>query len=155
MSTTAAPTEARGALERMKPTALLGYGLGDFGCNLAFALSTSFLLFYYTDVAGLSAAAIGTMFFVVRIWDAFADLIAGRAVDRTMTRFGKFRPFILFGAVPLLFLSVLTFWVPQSMHVTADQPNAGRRCSTPTSRMPCSAWATPSSTSPTARSPRR
>ena len=125
MSTTAAPTEARGALERMKPTALLGYGLGDFGCNLAFALSTSFLLFYYTDVAGLSAAAIGTMFFVVRIWDAFADLIAGRAVDRTMTRFGKFRPFILFGAVPLLFLSVLTFWVPQSMHVTADQPNAG------------------------------
>lgn len=117
MSTTAAPTEARGALERMKPTALLGYGLGDFGCNLAFALSTSFLLFYYTDVAGLSAAAIGTMFFVVRIWDAFADLIAGRAVDRTMTRFGKFRPFILFGAVPLLFLSVLTFWVPQSMHM--------------------------------------
>ena len=76
MSTTAAPTEARGALERMKPTALLGYGLGDFGCNLAFALSTSFLLFYYTDVAGLSAAAIGTMFFVVRI----ASLLPARQV---------------------------------------------------------------------------
>ena len=52
------------------------------------------------------------MFFVVRLWDAFADLIAGRAVDRTMTRLGKFRPFILFVAVPLLFLSYLTFHVP-------------------------------------------
>ena len=52
------------------------------------------------------------MFFVVRLWDAFADLIAGRAVDRTMTRWGKFRPFILFFAVPLLVMSFLTFHVP-------------------------------------------
>jgi glucuronide carrier protein len=52
------------------------------------------------------------MFFVVRLWDAVADMIAGRVVDRTMTRWGKFRPFILFGAVPLLFLSFLTFQVP-------------------------------------------
>lgn len=55
------------------------------------------------------------MFFVVRLWDAFADMFAGRLVDRTMTKMGKFRPFILFGAVPLLFLSYLTFHVPSSL----------------------------------------
>jgi glucuronide carrier protein len=91
---------------------VIGYGLGDFANGLAFSLSTSFLLYYYTDVAGLSAAAVGTMFFVVRLWDAFADVLAGRFVDRTMSRWGKFRPFLLFGAVPLLFLSYLTFHVP-------------------------------------------
>ncbi len=125
MSTTVPPRQAKGALAKVKASSLLGYGLGDFGCNLAFALSTTFLLFYYTDVAGLSAASIGTMFLVVRLWDAFADLLAGRAVDSTMTRWGKFRPFILFGAIPLLFLSFLTFRVPESMWVTETQTNAG------------------------------
>jgi glucuronide carrier protein len=91
---------------------VIGYGAGDAANNLAFSLSTAFLLLYYTDVVGLPAAAIGTMFLIVRLWDAFADLFAGRIVDRTMTRWGKFRPFILFGAVPLLFLSFLTFSVP-------------------------------------------
>jgi glucuronide carrier protein len=54
------------------------------------------------------------MFLVVRLWDAFADLLAGRLVDRTMTRWGKFRPFIMFGAIPLLFTSYLVFHVPTS-----------------------------------------
>lgn len=96
----------------LKPTAVVGYGLGDFANNLAFSMGASFLLYYYTDVAGLTAASVGTMFLVVRLWDAVADLLAGRMVDRTSTRWGKFRPFILFGAVPLLFLSFLTFHVP-------------------------------------------
>ena len=101
--------------ERLPKRSVVGYGFGDFANNLAFTLSTAFLLYYYTDVAGLSAAAVATMFFVVRLWDAFADMFAGRLVDRTMTRMGKFRPFILFGAVPLLFLSFLTFHVPSSL----------------------------------------
>jgi glucuronide carrier protein len=100
--------------DRLSKRTVIGYGLGDFAGNLAFTLSTAFLLYYYTDVAGISAAAVGTMFLIVRLWDAFADTIAGRFVDRTMTRWGKFRPFILFGAVPLLFLSYLTFHVPSS-----------------------------------------
>ena len=79
-------------------TAIAGYGLGDFAMNLAFSMTTSFLLYYLTDVAGLTAAAVGTMFLVVRLWDAFTDLFAGRMVDKTMTRFGKFRPFILWFA---------------------------------------------------------
>ncbi|GAB3061028.1 glucuronide transporter [Intrasporangium mesophilum] len=101
--------------ERLPKRSVAGYGFGDFANNLAFSLSTAFLLYYYTDVAGLSAAAVATMFFVVRLWDAFADVFAGRLVDRTMTRFGKFRPFLLFGAVPLLFLSFLTFHMPESI----------------------------------------
>jgi glucuronide carrier protein len=101
--------------DRLSRRSVFGYGLGDFAGNLAFTLSTAFLLYYYTDVAGISAAAVGTMFLIVRLWDAFADTFAGRLVDRTMTRWGKFRPFILFGAVPLMFLSFLTFHVPSSL----------------------------------------
>lgn len=102
------------SLDRLPFKTVAGYGAGDFACNLAFSLSTAFLLYYYTDVAGISAAAVGTMFLVVRLWDAFADLLAGRLVDRTMTRWGKFRPFLMFGAVPLLFMSYLVFHVPTS-----------------------------------------
>jgi glucuronide carrier protein len=102
------------SMERLPFKTVAGYGAGDFAFNLAFSLSTAFLLYYYTDVAGISAAAVGTMFLVVRLWDAFADLLAGRLVDRTMTRWGKFRPFIMFGAVPLLFMSFAVFHVPTS-----------------------------------------
>ena len=109
-----ATTQGLRSLERLPARTVIGYGAGDFACNLAFSLSTAFLLYYYTDVAGISAAAVGTMFLVVRLWDAVADLVAGRLVDSTMTRWGKFRPFIMFGAAPLLFLSFLTFRVPTS-----------------------------------------
>src|SRR3954451_23082223 len=75
-------------------------------------MSSMFLLVYYTDVVGISAAAVGTLFLVVRFWDAFSDMTAGRIVDRTQTRWGKFRPFLLFGSLPLLLLSVAVFSGP-------------------------------------------
>jgi Na+/melibiose symporter-like transporter len=112
--TNPAAVEDLRSMEKLPAKTVAGYGAGDFAFNLAFSLSTAFLLYYYTDVAGISAAAVGTMFLVVRLWDAFADLLAGRLVDRTMTRWGKFRPFIMFGAVPLLFMSFLVFHVPTS-----------------------------------------
>jgi glucuronide carrier protein len=90
----------------------LGYATGDAANNLAFSMSSMFLLIYYTDVVGISATAAGTLFLVVRFWDAFSDVFAGRLVDKTSTRWGKFRPFILFGSLPLLLLSVATFSVP-------------------------------------------
>ena len=96
-----AMTEARFAFRQF-----LGYAAGDAANNLAFSMSSMFLLIYYTDVVGISAAAVGTLFLVVRFWDAFADIFAGRVVDRTSTRWGKFRPFLLFGSLPLLLLSV-------------------------------------------------
>src|SRR4051794_40535467 len=92
-----------------------GYATGDAANNLAFSMTSMFLLIYYTDVVGLSAAAVGTMFLLVRFWDAFADVFAGRVVDRTQTRWGKFRPFLLFGSLPLLLLSVAVFSVPGSL----------------------------------------
>src|SRR3954464_15709868 len=107
--------QQQAALRPLRWRALIGYGLGGSATHLAFSLGSTFLLYYYTDVAGLTAATVGTMFFVVRLWDAFADVVAGRAVDRTMTRWGKFRPFILFFAVPLLFMSFLTFHVPTNL----------------------------------------
>jgi glucuronide carrier protein len=109
-TTTTAPRAA--TAPRLRLPQFLGYASGDAACNLAFSMASMFLLLYYTDVVGISAAAAGTLFLVVRAWDAFADIFAGRVVDKTMTRFGKFRPFFLYGSIPVLLLSVATFSVP-------------------------------------------
>ena len=97
----------------------IGYTAGDLANNLAFSLQALFLLIYYTNVVGLDAAAIATMFLVVRAWDAFADLVAGRLVDITRTRWGKFRPYLLFASLPLLLSSVALFSVPNFQTHTA------------------------------------
>ncbi len=91
---------------------VIGYGLGDVANNFAFAMGALFLLNYYTDVAGIPAAAAGTMLIVVRVYDALMDMVAGRVIDRTSTRWGRFRPFLLWGAIPLMVLSVAVFSVP-------------------------------------------
>ncbi len=102
------------ALTPLRRLSIVGYGAGDAANNLAFTTATMFLLLYYTDVAGISAAAAGTLLLVVRIFDAFSDVFAGRMVDRAYSKkFGKFRPFIMFGSVPLLLLSVASFSIPQ------------------------------------------
>lgn len=90
----------------------LGYAAGDAANNLTFSMASLFLLLYYTDVVGLSALAVGTLFLVVRIWGALADIAAGRIVDKTGTRWGKFRPFMLFGSLPLLLITIALFSVP-------------------------------------------
>ena len=112
--TTTRPVEATTAPAppRLGPLQYLGYAAGDAANNLAFSMTSMFLLVYYTDVAGISAAAAGTLFLLIRIWDGFADIFAGRTVDRTMTRWGKFRPFFLFGAAPLMLLAFATFTLP-------------------------------------------
>jgi glucuronide carrier protein len=117
--TTRAAAALPAATKRLGLTQYLGYASGDAANNLAFSMSSLFLLLYYTDVAGISAAAVGTMFLVVRFWDAVADLFAGRLVDKTQTRWGKFRPFILFGSVPLLLISVAVFSIPTGLHGTS------------------------------------
>ena len=110
---TAEPTEPRPEPpDRLGPTQYLGYGAGDAANNLAFAMTSMFLLLYYTDVVGLAATTVGTLFLVVRVFDGFADLFAGRVVDKTNTRWGRFRPYLLFAAVPLLVLNIAVFTVP-------------------------------------------
>ncbi|MEO0998120.1 MAG: glycoside-pentoside-hexuronide (GPH):cation symporter, partial [Pseudomonadota bacterium] len=90
----------------------LGYGVGDFGFNLYWTTIASFLAAFYTDVFGISAAAAGTMMFVTRIGDALTDPVMGVAADRTRSRFGKFRPYLLFAGVPMAAAAVLTFTTP-------------------------------------------
>jgi glycoside/pentoside/hexuronide:cation symporter, GPH family len=91
----------------------IGYGLGDLACNLVYASISSYLLFFYTDVFGLAAGAAAFMFFIVRVVDALMDPVVGMLVDKTNTKYGKFRPFLLYGAVPFVILSVLCFSTPQ------------------------------------------
>ncbi len=90
----------------------LGYGFGDFGFNLYWTTIASFLAAFYTDVFGISAAAAGTMLLTTRIVDAITDPIMGAVADRTRSRFGKFRPYLLFGGLPMAGAAVLTFTTP-------------------------------------------
>jgi len=98
--------------QRLGLARYLGYGAGDAANNVAFSLTSMFLLLYYTDVVGIAATTVGTLFLVVRVFDAFFDLFAGRVVDKTSTRWGRFRPFLLFAGIPLLMLNVAVFSVP-------------------------------------------
>src|SRR5690606_23076374 len=89
-----------------------GYGIGDFGFNLYWANISAFLLLFYTDVMGLAAAAVGTMMLVTKLLDAVTDPLMGALADRTRSRWGRFRPYLLFGALPLAVAGVLTWTVP-------------------------------------------
>ena len=88
------------------------YAVGDFGINLYFMSVMTFLLFFYTEVYGLSAAVAGGVFLVARIVDAVTDPVMGFVADRTGSRWGKFRPYILLGPLPLGLITVATFTVP-------------------------------------------
>lgn len=101
-----------GARTRVRLREKVGYGIGDFGFNLYWANISAFLLIFYTDVMGLAAAAVGTMILVTRVFDAVTDPLMGAIADRTRTRFGRFRPYLLWGALPLAFAGVLTWTVP-------------------------------------------
>src|SRR4030042_4638414 len=89
-----------------------GFGLGDTASNFFFQTFNIFLLYYYTDVFGIDAAIAGTMFFLTRLWDAVNDPIMGIIADRTKTRWGKYRPYLLWMCIPFAVVGVFTFTVP-------------------------------------------
>lgn len=91
----------------------VGYGLGDMSSSMFWKIFGMYLLFFYTKVFGISPAAAGTMFLVTRIWDSLNDPIMGIIADRTETRWGKYRPYLLWFAIPFAVLGVLTFYTPQ------------------------------------------
>jgi len=93
-------------------TEKLGYGLGDTASNFFFQTFNIFLLYYYTDIFGLPAAAVGTMFLVTKIVDAVTDPVMGLIADRTETRWGKFRPYLLWAAIPYGVLGYAMFANP-------------------------------------------
>lgn len=99
-------------LARLTVSEKISYGLGDAGGTIVTGLISNFLTFFYTDVFGLTPAIVGTLFLVLRVIDAISDPLIGIAADRTATKMGQFRPFILWTAVPLGLIAFLTFSVP-------------------------------------------
>jgi len=98
--------------ERLSIKEKIGYSVGDTASNLFFQTIMLFLTYFYTDVFGLPAAAIGTLFLVTRLWDAVNDPIMGTIADRTRSRWGKFRPYLLFASLPFCVMGVLAFTTP-------------------------------------------
>lgn len=90
----------------------VGYGLGDAASSMFWKLFGMYLLYFYTDVFGIPAAIVGTMFLITRVWDSLIDPLVGIVADRTKSRFGKFRPYLLWVAVPFGIIGVLTFTTP-------------------------------------------
>ncbi|MFA9390248.1 MAG: MFS transporter [Prolixibacteraceae bacterium] len=90
----------------------IGYGFGDAASSMFWKIFTFYLAIFYTDVFGISAAAAGTMFLITRIWDTANDPIMGVIADRTNTKWGKFRPYMLWIAVPFGIIGVVLFTTP-------------------------------------------
>jgi GPH family glycoside/pentoside/hexuronide:cation symporter len=90
----------------------VGYGFGDMASSMFWKIFGMYSLFFYTDVFGITAAAAGTMFLVARLWDSVFDLFVGIMADRTKTRWGRYRPYLLWFAVPFSVMGVITFFVP-------------------------------------------
>lgn len=113
----------------------IGYGFGDFASNLSFGFVSLFLLFFYTNIYGISAVQASLIFVIARVVDAIFNILIGFAIDKTHSRYGKLRPWLLYGSVPLGLLTVLCF------RRLAARLSSGSR-SVPT---PSTAWRTPRS----------
>lgn len=94
----------------------LSYGIGDCSANVAVAMSSMFLTAYYTDTVGIAAAAVGTMMLVSRVLDGITDIVMGAIVDRTKTKYGKARPWLLWTAPFMALALILMFNVPQNLN---------------------------------------
>jgi len=90
----------------------IAYGLGDTASNIIFQTVMLFLTFFYTDIFGISPAVVGTLFLVVRVIDAITDPLMGSLTDSTRTRYGSYRPYLLWLAVPFGLISIITFTTP-------------------------------------------
>nr|WP_235401838.1 MFS transporter [Enterobacter quasiroggenkampii] len=100
------------AYEKLSLKEKIGYGMGDAGSCMIWSVLALYLTWFYTDVYGLDAGIVGTLFLVIRVFDAFSDPVMGAICDRTRTRWGKFRPWLLWMAVPFGLGAVLMFTTP-------------------------------------------
>ena len=97
---------------KLKPIEKIGYGMGDFASNIVFQAVIIFLQPFYTNIYGLEAASVAFMFLAVRIIDMVTDPLMGIIADRTKTKWGRYRPYLIWFAVPFSILLVLTFTTP-------------------------------------------
>ncbi len=98
---------------KLKFTEKLSYGLGDFP-EVANSILAAFLTMFYTDNIGLAAGAVGTMFFISKLFDGISDILAGVLIDKTRTKWGKARPWLLWLSVPTGLALALIFFIPQN-----------------------------------------
>lgn len=97
----------------------VAYGMGDVGCNFSWMFVGNFLMIFYTDVFGIGMSAVATLMLVSRIWDAVNDPMIGTLSDKTRSRWGRFRPWLLFGAPITALILILTFWAHPQWPQTA------------------------------------
>ena len=90
----------------------LGYGIGDTAICLYWSGVGLYLLYFYTDVVGISPELAGTIYLIGMMWDALTDPYMGYIAERTRTRWGVYRPYLLFGNIPLALSFILLFWAP-------------------------------------------
>ena len=98
--------------QKLSLTEKIGYSLGDLAANFVFQMQIMYLSYFYTEVFGIAAATMGTLLLITRMWHAVIDPMMGAIADRTNTRWGKFRPWVLWTAVPFGLLFVLTYTTP-------------------------------------------
>jgi GPH family glycoside/pentoside/hexuronide:cation symporter len=99
-------------IEKISLKEKIGYGFGDAASSMFWKIFGMYSLFFYTDVLGITAAAAGTMFLVARLWDSFFDVFVGIISDRTKSRYGKYRPYLLWFAIPFAVMGAITFFAP-------------------------------------------
>lgn len=97
--------------EKTSPKLAFGYGIGEVGQQLSWYMINNYLTIFYTDIVGLSASAISLIMLIARVWDAVNDPIMGNIADKTNTRWGKFRPYLMFAPPFLAIFNLLTFTV--------------------------------------------
>ena len=88
------------------------YGIGNFAAQLSWTMVSTYLAVFYTDVVGLAPAAVSLLMLVAKVWDGINDPMMGAIMQKTNTKYGKFRPYIVIGALVLIVFTVLTFSVP-------------------------------------------
>ncbi|HEX4585088.1 MAG TPA: glycoside-pentoside-hexuronide (GPH):cation symporter [Burkholderiaceae bacterium] len=107
------PSGSRAALGGLSARARYGFAVGDFGFNLYWQGLGLFLIYFQTDVLGIPAAWAGACYLIASVWDGMTDPVMGVIADRTRSRWGKYRPFLLFGSAPLAIAFALVFSAPR------------------------------------------
>ena len=100
-------------MKPLKKTELFNFGVGDLGINLNFQLMNFYLLYFYTQVVGISMWHASFIFLIARIWDAINDPMMGFIADRCKNKWGTYKPFIFWGAIPLNLILIACFSVPE------------------------------------------
>ena len=105
-------------MEKLRMKEKVAYGLGDLSSNILFATINFYFMYFLIKIAGVSPFLTGIIFIIARIWDAVTDYLMGRITDRTKSRFGKRRVYLLFGAIPFGLIFVLMWLTPISGDAT-------------------------------------